>query len=73
MREWVDDAGRDWGSFGVEQRINVATGTPDDWRQAADEWRELGATHLSLTTMSGGLTGVSGHVARLREAREALS
>ena len=50
MREWVDEAGRDWSTFGIEQRINVATGTPDDWRQAVDEWRELGATHFSLVT-----------------------
>ena len=37
MREWLEEAGRDWASFGVEQRINVAAGTPDDWRQTADE------------------------------------
>lgn len=73
MRAWVDEAGRDWSSFGVEQRINVAAGTPDDWRQAADEWRELGATHLSLVTMGGGLDGAAGHVERLREAKEALT
>ena len=57
MRGWVEEAGRDWASFGVEQRINVADGTPDDWRQAAEEWRELGATHLSLVTTGGGLEG----------------
>ena len=51
MREWLEEAGRDWASFGVEQRINVGVGTPDDWRQTADEWRALGATHLSLATM----------------------
>ena len=60
MREWVEEAGRDWASFGVEQRINVAAGTPDDWRQTADEWRELGATHLSLVTTGGGLEGAGG-------------
>jgi probable F420-dependent oxidoreductase len=72
MREWVEEAGRDWGSFGIEQRINVAAGTPDDWRRAADEWRELGATHMSLVTTGGGLEGAGSHVERLREAREAL-
>ena len=57
MRAWVEEAGRDWESFGVEQRINVATGTPDDWRQAMDEWRELGATHISLVTTGADLKG----------------
>jgi probable F420-dependent oxidoreductase len=73
MREWVAEAGRDWESFGVEQRINVADGTPDDWRQSADGWRGLGATHLSLRTTDAGLEGVDAHIERLREARDALS
>jgi probable F420-dependent oxidoreductase len=73
MRAWVEEAGRDWASFGVEQRVTVATGTPDEWRQAANEWRELGATHLSLATMGGGLDGPAGHIGRLREAHEALA
>lgn len=72
MREWVEEAGREWETFGVEQRIDVVTGTPEDWRQTADEWRELGATHLSLVTTGGGLEGVDAHVERLREARVAL-
>lgn len=73
MREWVEEAGRDWSSLGIEQRINVAAGTPDDWRRAADEWRQFGATHLSLVTMGGGLGGAAGHVERLRDAKEALA
>jgi probable F420-dependent oxidoreductase len=73
MRAWVEEEGRDWSAFGIDQRINVATGTPDDWRAAAEEWRELGATHLSLATMGGELGGAAGHIERLREAREALS
>ncbi len=73
MRTWLEEAGRDWSAFGIEQRINVAAGTPDEWRQAAEEWRDLGATHLSLATMGAGLEGASDHVERLREAREALA
>lgn len=73
MREWVEDAGRDWASFGIEYRINVAAGAPDDWRQAAEDWRELGATHLSLATMGGGLAAPIAHIERLQEAHEALA
>jgi probable F420-dependent oxidoreductase len=73
MQEWAEEAGRDWASFGIEQRINVADGTPDDWRQSADEWRGLGATHLSLRTTDAGLEGLDAHVERLRKAREALA
>jgi probable F420-dependent oxidoreductase len=73
MREWVEEAGREWSSFGIEHRLNVADGTPDDWRREADEWRGLGATHLSVITMGAGFEGPARHIERLREAREALS
>ena len=72
FRAWAEEAGRDPGSIGVEQRIDISTGTPDDWRAAADEWRELGATHISLVTMRGGLD-VDGHIERTRAAFDALS
>jgi probable F420-dependent oxidoreductase len=72
MRVWREQAGRDPSDLGIEARIKVATGTPDAWRRQLDEWRALGATHISLDTMSGGLDGVAAHVGRLSEAREAL-
>lgn len=72
MRRWVEEAGRDWSTFGVEQRISVASGTPDEWRAGAEEWAELGATHLSVVTMGAGLAGPEAHVEQLRQAREAL-
>ena len=72
FRGWAAEAGRDPATIGVEARIDVSAGTPDDWRAAAEEWRALGATHLSLTTMRGGLAGAEGHVGRIREAAEAL-
>jgi probable F420-dependent oxidoreductase len=73
MREWMDEAGRDWSTFGIEQRIRVSTGVPDEWRQAVDEWLGLGATHISLVTTDGDLKGVSAHIERLQEAKEVLT
>ena len=73
FRAWAQEAGRDPDAIGIEQRIDVSEGTPDDWRAAADEWRALGATHLSVTTMRGGLDGPDGHIERIREAFDALA
>jgi probable F420-dependent oxidoreductase len=70
MHLWLRGAGRDPAEFGIDARISVATGSAEDWSAAADEWRELGATHLTLVTMGGGLEGPDGHVERLREAYE---
>jgi len=72
MRVWLLEAGRDPDAFGVERRIQVGSGTPDDWRASIEEWQALGATHLSLVSLDGGLAGPDAHLERLREAREAL-
>ena len=72
FRAWAEEAGRDPDAIGIEARIVVSSGTPDDWRGAAEEWRTLGATHLSVATMRGGLAGPEAHIERIREAAEAL-
>lgn len=72
FREWVEEAGRNPAQIGIEWRIDVSTGTPDDWRAEAEERKALGATHLSIATMRGGLEGPDPHIGRIREAAEAL-
>jgi probable F420-dependent oxidoreductase len=72
FRQWVEDAGRSPDKIGIEWRIDVATGTPEDWRAQAEERKAIGATHLSLQTMRGGLKGPDAHIGRIREAAEAL-
>ncbi len=69
MREWRQAAGRRWEDFGIEARIQCASGTPDDWRRAVEEWRALGATHIEVNTMGGGLVGPDAHIERIRAAR----
>jgi probable F420-dependent oxidoreductase len=73
MREWRGAAGRDPDDLGIEARINASTGTADDWRHQAEEWRSLGATHISIDTMRGGLAGAEAHIERLAAARAALA
>jgi probable F420-dependent oxidoreductase len=73
FRAWAEAAGRDASNIGIEQRINAGTSTPDEWRQIAEEWRGLGATHISVNTMNGNLNGVDAHIERLRQAKEAIS
>ena len=72
FRGWVEEAGRDPEAMGIEWRIDVSAGSPDDWRAEAEERKALGATHLSVTTMRGGLD-VDGHISRIRDAFDALA
>ena len=73
MRDWRREAARDPHDLGIEARIDTATGTPEEWHRAGEEWRALGATHLSVNTMRGGLEGPDAHIRRITEAREALA
>lgn len=72
IREWRRQAGRDPAAFGIDARIQGGSGTSDDWVRAAEEWRGLGATHLSINTMGGGLAGADTHIKRLREVKSAI-
>jgi probable F420-dependent oxidoreductase len=70
---WLREAGRDPATFGIESRLNAGTGTPDDWRKVVEEWRGLGASHMSVATNGGGLTTVDAHIQRLREVKDVFS
>jgi probable F420-dependent oxidoreductase len=72
IRVWREEAGRDPDSLGIDVRIPVGTGTPDEWRAKADEWRSLGATHLTLISSEGGFETPDQHLERLAEAKAAL-
>jgi probable F420-dependent oxidoreductase len=72
FRGWAEEAGRDPTRIGIEWRIAVADGMPDDWRREAEEWRALGATHLAVTTTRGELAGPDAHIERIEQAAAAL-
>ncbi len=71
LREYAREAGRDPAKVGLELRINAAD-PPGEWARAAAEWRALGGTHLSITTMRAGLTSLRAHIEAMRRVREAL-
>jgi probable F420-dependent oxidoreductase len=72
LRAWAEEAGRKPDEIGVDWRIDVSSGAPDDWRAEAEERKALGATHISIQTMRGGLEGPDAQIRRIREAAEAL-
>ena len=72
IRAWMREAGRDPAELGIDQRISIADGGPDDWRAAAKEWLDLGATHITLVTMGAGFETPDQHLERLSQGRTAL-
>ena len=73
MREYAKAAGRDPLSIGIEGRVSISGGEPDDWSKAAAAWDEAGATHLSVNTMRAGLKGPDQHIDAIRRFKEAVS
>ena len=72
LHGYAAELGRDPATIGIDARIEVGRGTPEQWRALAEGWRGLGATHLSLNTMGAKLPDPGAHVAALERAAEAL-
>ena len=64
---WLEEAGRDPATFGIEGRLDAGSGNPEDWSTTVEMWRRFRASHLSVSTAGAG--GVQGHVRRLEEVR----
>jgi len=71
FRAWAEEAGRDPATIGVEWRIDISAGPPDAWSREAEEWRALGATHISVVARDG-VVGPDAHIDYLARAAEAL-
>ena len=73
LRDYLREAGRPESAVGIEARLTL-TRTPEaDWRQYADDWQALGATHLSVNTMGMGYHSLDQHLAALRRVYAALA
>ena len=72
IRHYAKEAGRDPGSIGVDGRIWLKDGGPEEWRTAVENWRALGCTHLTVASSIAGFTGLAQHVSALRRFKEAV-
>lgn len=68
MRRWREEAGLSWEGYGIEARLDGKPG----WREQAETWRGLGASHVYLATMGQGLAGPEAHIRRLLELGKEL-
>ena len=65
------EAGRDPSTIGMQPHVTWSTRT-NELIGRAQQWRDAGATHLSVDTMGSGLPGLDGHLDALTTAAEAL-
>jgi probable F420-dependent oxidoreductase len=72
VRRYAVDAGRDPDSVGLEGRVTVAAGGPEDWAGELKAWSELGATHISVNTGGAGFTTPDEHIEAIRRVKEVI-
>ena len=70
LRAYIRDAGRRVEEVGIEGRVNCFEGTPEDWAQTLEDWREIGATHIGVNTMGMGLASPRDHIEAIRRFKE---
>jgi probable F420-dependent oxidoreductase len=73
IRAYTGEAGRDPRRVGIEGRIMIGRGSPEQWTKEIQAWKELGATHVTANTMKAGLSSPSGHVEAIRRFRAVIA
>ena len=73
LNSYADEAGRDISSIGLEGWVSASIGGPDDWAKEAEDWKALGATHVSLNTMRADLADPTAHIDAIRQFKEATA
>ncbi|MCW2672932.1 MAG: putative F420-dependent oxidoreductase, Rv2161c family [Frankiales bacterium] len=68
IRAAAREAGRDPAAIGMEPRVSWAPHDPDGFVNQIGQWREAGATHLTIDTMASGQSTVEDHLAALQQA-----
>jgi probable F420-dependent oxidoreductase len=73
IRQWLAAAGRRPETFGLEPKIDLASGSEEYWRSEAELWVSRGATHISLNSLKCGCGGADEHIALIERAHEAVA
>ena len=73
LHAYVRLEGRDATSVGIESWVSIGDRTPEEWVQDVTDWRELGATHLSVNTLKAGLSSPDDHIEALRRFKDATT
>jgi probable F420-dependent oxidoreductase len=68
MHAYAREYGRKPEDIGIQAGLQTGRIDEDKWAGVAAGWKKLGATHMFINTMGGGLTGADQHLRRLEHA-----
>lgn len=72
LDKYLAEQGRSRREIGIEPRLNFGRETPDTWADFVAGWQAVGATHLTINTMSCGFTKPDEHLEALGKVADAL-
>ena len=70
LNSYIFQNGRTLSDVGIEPRISISKGTPDDWAREIAAWKDLGATHISVNTMGAGYKSLEEHLNAIKIFKE---
>ena len=71
FRQAAADAGRDPASLGLDCTVHVGDSGTQEWVAQAGQWREMGASHVTVRTMYAGMETIDDHINALRKFKDA--
>lgn len=73
LYSYAEEFDRDPEDIGLHGRMYAIPGEEDDWIERAEDWKELGADYLSVSTMYQGLESAEAHADHLETVAGTLS
>ena len=73
LREYMRQEGRAASQVGIEGSVAIADTTPEEWNRQAAGWREVGATHLAVSTAGAGFSSPAQHIEAMVRFKEAVA
>jgi probable F420-dependent oxidoreductase len=62
LNSYLIEYGRSSDDIGLEPRLSFGDGDPEKWGRSIQEWRDVGATHLTINTMHCGFNSPGAHI-----------
>lgn len=72
LKSGREAAGLAWQGFGIQAQAQFAGGNPDRWKNHADKWSALGASHLAIATHNAGPADADEHLSRIESYLNAV-
>ncbi len=70
LHHYMEESGRHSNEVGIETFINVSGKTPEQYKKEISDWKNAGATHISINTMGANFSSLAEHIEAIKEFRD---